>query len=160
MYPTDIISPCPVGRNLINLWPRLAYAFSRFSEINCLTLSLAMLARYLNTQSIRANLCSSVGHYISYALWARNLINLILVRFTHSVYSVIYCLTLSLATLAHYLNTQSIRANLCSSVGGNISPCPAGQKSYKSYSMLSLRFFSVLRNQLPHAIARYARPLS
>ena len=36
------------GRNLINLIPRLAYAFSRFSEINCLTLSLAMLARYLN----------------------------------------------------------------------------------------------------------------
>ena len=44
------ISPCPAGRNLINLGPRLSCAFSQFSETNCLTLSLAMLARYLNTQ--------------------------------------------------------------------------------------------------------------
>ena len=44
------ISPCALRRNLINLWPRLSCAFSQFSEINCLTLSLAMLARYLNSQ--------------------------------------------------------------------------------------------------------------
>ena len=60
------ISPCPAGRNLINLWPRLAYAFSRFSEINCLTLSLAMLACYLNTRSFRAYPCPSVVGNVSH----------------------------------------------------------------------------------------------
>ena len=44
------IYPCALRRNLINLWPRLSCAFSQFSEINCFTLSLAMLARYLNSQ--------------------------------------------------------------------------------------------------------------
>ena len=44
------ISPCALRRNLINLWPRLSCAFSQFSEINCHTLSLATLARYLNYQ--------------------------------------------------------------------------------------------------------------
>ena len=44
------ISPCALRRNLINLWPCLSCAFSQFSEINCHTLSLATLARYLNSQ--------------------------------------------------------------------------------------------------------------
>ena len=44
------ISPCALRRNLINLWPRLSCAFSQFSEINCHTLSLATLNRYVNSQ--------------------------------------------------------------------------------------------------------------
>ena len=46
-------------RNLINLILRGTNT-SRFSEINCITLSLAALARYLNYRSFRVNLCSSV----------------------------------------------------------------------------------------------------
>ena len=46
-------------RNLINLILRGTHT-SRFSEINCITLSLAALARYLNYRSFRVNLCSSV----------------------------------------------------------------------------------------------------
>ena len=60
------ISPCALRRNLINLWPRLSCAFSQFSEINCLTLSLAMLARYLNTRSFRAYPCPSVVGILSH----------------------------------------------------------------------------------------------
>ena len=58
----------PLGeiRNLINLSPRLACAFSQFSEINYLTLSLATLARYLNTQNFRARPCPSVVGIISH----------------------------------------------------------------------------------------------
>ena len=54
-----IISFSLRSRNLINLILRGTNT-SRFSEINCITLSLAALARYLNYRSFRDCLCLSV----------------------------------------------------------------------------------------------------